>query len=122
MHQFRRALFVGFALSMIVPSPSLVGKDDPAGKVRGKIQDCERAHRALIVYTKNHPQQAQDAVRETKFFHVVEHERTMDHLLRCLTGDRDCPSLQVTCSAGYLGPPDPRMIGGRNALLPKSFS
>jgi hypothetical protein len=82
MLQFRRALFVGLALSMIVPSPFVVGKGDPAGKVRGRIQDYERARRLLVVYTKNHVQQAQDAVRETKFFHVVEHERAMN-ALRC---------------------------------------
>ena len=45
MQQFRKALFVGFALSMIPPSPSVLGKDDPASKVRGRIQDYERAKR-----------------------------------------------------------------------------
>ena len=75
MLQFRRALVVGLALSVIVPSPSVLGKDDPAGKVRGRIQDYERAQgRGLHEEPR---QQARDAVRETKFFHVVEH-RTGD--------------------------------------------
>jgi len=118
MLQFRRALVVGFALAVIVPSPSLIGKDDPAGKVRGRIQDYERAHRALVVYTKNHAQQAQDAVRETKFFHVVEHERAMN-ALRCRWDGNDRDKLGRMLEGLAANPviqliePDPRVSGNQ---------
>jgi hypothetical protein len=54
-------VFVGLALSMFPMSPSVFGKGDPAGKLRRRIQDYERARRALVVYTKTHAEQARDA-------------------------------------------------------------
>jgi hypothetical protein len=82
MPQFRRELFAAVAFSVIVPLPPVLGRDNPSNKVRGRIQDYEQARRVLVIYTKNHAQQAQDAVRETKFFHVVGHERALNGL-RC---------------------------------------
>jgi hypothetical protein len=116
--QFRKALIVGLALSVFVPSPSLLGKDEPAGKVRGRIQDYERARRALVIYTKNHAQQARDAIRESKFFHVVEHERSMN-ALRCRWDGNDREKLGrmleglAADPAVQLIEPDPRVAGNQ---------
>jgi hypothetical protein len=82
MPWLRPALFVAVAFSVIVPLPSVLGRDNPSTKVRGRIQDYEQARRALVIYTKNHAQQARDAVRETKYFHVIRHERALNGL-RC---------------------------------------
>jgi hypothetical protein len=82
MLRFHRTLLVATAFSVIVPRPPVLGRVDPSSKVRGRIQDYEQARRALVIYTKNHVQQARDAVRETKFFHVVAHERALNGL-RC---------------------------------------
>ena len=118
MLPFRRALLVGLALSMIVPSPSVVGKNEPAGKVRGRLRDYEQARRALVVYTKNHAQQARDAVRETKFFHVVEHERAMN-ALRCRWDGNDRDKLGRMLEGLAANPaiqliePDPRVSGNQ---------
>ncbi len=73
MLRFRRAVFVAVAFSVIVPLPPVLGRDNRSSKVRGRIQDYEQARRALVIYTKNHAQQALDAVRETKFFHIIRH-------------------------------------------------
>jgi hypothetical protein len=78
------------AFSVNVLLPPVLGRDSPSGKVRGRIQDYEQARQALVIYTKNHAQQAQDAVRETRFFHVVKHERALNGLRRRWDGnDRD---------------------------------
>jgi hypothetical protein len=82
MPRFRTALLVAVTFSVIVPLLPVLGRDNPSSKVRGRIQDYEQARRALVIYTKNHAQQAQDAVRETKYFHVIGHERALNGL-RC---------------------------------------
>jgi hypothetical protein len=93
MLRLRTALFVALAVSVIVPLPPVLGRDDPSSKVRGRIQDYEQARRALVIYTKNHAQQAQAAVRETKFFHVIGHERALNGL-RCRWDGNDRDKLR----------------------------
>lgn len=60
----------------------------PSGKVRGRAPEYFRSHRLLVTYTKNHYQQAKDAVTDTRYFHVVTHERKLNSL-RCRFGGND---------------------------------
>jgi hypothetical protein len=93
MPLFRRALIVAITFSVIVPLLPVLGRDNPSSKVRGRIQDYEQARRALVIYTRNHAQQARDAVRETKFFHIIGHERALNGL-RCRWDGNDRDTLR----------------------------
>jgi hypothetical protein len=118
MIRLHKALFIGLALAVIVRPQSLLGDDNPAGKVRGRIQDYERARRALVVYTKNHAQQARDVIRETKCFHVIEQERSLN-AFRCRWDGNDRHKLGrmleelASSPAVQLIEPDPRVSGSQ---------
>jgi hypothetical protein len=74
-----KAIVVGVAVLGFVSLPPASGGDKNADKVRGRIQEYERARRLLVVHPKSKVSQAREAVREAGF-KVVEHERNLDAL------------------------------------------
>jgi hypothetical protein len=87
-----KAIVVGVALLGFVSPTPASGGDKTSEKVRGRIQEYERARRMLVVYPKNKVFQAREAVREAGF-KVVENERKLD-ALRCRWDGNDRKKLE----------------------------
>ena len=107
-----KAIVIGLAASFLVTLQPASGADKTSEKVRGRIQEYERARRLLVVYARNRVQQARDAAREAGF-KVVEHERSLD-ALRCRWDGNDRKKLErmlevlAASPAVRLVEPDPR--------------
>ena len=107
-----KVIVVGFAASLLVAFPPASGGEKTSEKVRGRVQEYERARRLLVVYPRNKAQQARDAAREAGF-KVVEHEKNLD-ALRCRWDGNDRKKLErmlgdlAASPAVRLIEPDPR--------------
>jgi hypothetical protein len=75
----RRAIVAIFVLFSRVPA--LFGGEKPSEKIRGRIQDFERARRLLVIYPRNRASQAKDAARKVGLT-VIQDERKLS-TLRC---------------------------------------
>jgi hypothetical protein len=112
MSELGKAIVVGVTVLGCGSLPIASGGDKIADKVRGRIQEYERARRLLVVYPRNKAQQARNAVREVGF-KVVEHERNLD-ALRCRWDGSDRKTLErmlielAASPAVRLIEPDPR--------------
>jgi hypothetical protein len=76
-----RSVIVGVAVLAFVSLSPASGGDKSSDKVRGRVQEYERARRMLVVYPRNRVQLARDAVRQAGF-KVVEHDLKLD-AFRC---------------------------------------
>jgi hypothetical protein len=107
-----KSVVVGVAVLGFVSLPTTAGGDRSSDKVRGRVQEYERARRLLVVYARNRVQQTRDAVRQAGF-KVVEHERKLD-AFRCRWDGNDRKKLEqmleklATSPAVRLIEPDPR--------------
>jgi hypothetical protein len=107
-----KAIMVGVAVLGFVSLPPASGADKISEKVRGRLQEYERARRLLVVYPRNRVQHARDAARLAGF-KVVENEPRLS-ALRCRWDGNDRKKLErmpielATSPAVRLIEPDPR--------------
>jgi hypothetical protein len=112
MSGFAKAIVV-VAVTLPVPVPPASGGDRTSEKVRGRIQEYERARGLLVLYPRNRVRQARDAVRASGF-REVSHEQRLD-ALRCRWDYKDRRKLGrmlgdlATSPAVRLVEPDPRL-------------
>jgi hypothetical protein len=105
-----KAIVVAVAVMSFVSPTS--GGDKDSDKVRGRIQEYERARRLLVVYPKNKVSQAREAARKARF-KIIENERSLDSL-RCRWDGNDRKKLELMMEKLTESPsvrliePDPR--------------
>jgi hypothetical protein len=75
-----KSVVVGITVLGVVSLLPASGGDRTSHKVRGRVQEYERARRLIVVFPRNRVQQARDAVRQAGF-KVVEHELKLDAFL-----------------------------------------
>jgi hypothetical protein len=87
MFKLMKSVGGGVAVLGFVSLQPTSGEDKSSHKVRGRVQEYERATRLLVVYPRNRVQPARDAVRQAGF-KVVEHDLKLD-AFRCRWGGND---------------------------------
>jgi hypothetical protein len=107
-----RSVVVGIAVLGVVSLLPASEGNKSSDKVRGRIQEYERARRMLVVYPRNRVQLARDAVRQAEF-KVVEHDLKLD-AFRCRWDGNNRKKLETMLEKLAASPavrliePDPR--------------